>query len=73
LNRFEATSQTSIQINNASWTYFIWGFDWGASYRSHGLWAMVFFLGAMVAFLAGLYGIGIAGSYIFPDEFSDKS
>ncbi len=34
---------------------------------------MAFFLGAMVAFLAGLYGIGIVGSYIFPDEFSDIS
>ena len=56
-----------------SWAYFIWGFDWGTSYRSHGLWAVVFFLGAMVAFLAGLYGVGIVGSYIFPNGFSDKS
>ncbi len=34
------------------WCYFIWGFDWGTSYRGRALWVYALFLPALLGFFA---------------------
>jgi hypothetical protein len=51
-----------------AWGYFIWGLDWGTSFRARGLWWMVFGIGSVLAFLVGCFLVLILNMQLFPTE-----
>ena len=55
-----------------SWAYFIWGFDWGVSYRGRALWMWALFLPAMLGFLAAFFVVSIVSNIIWEAVFHEE-
>jgi hypothetical protein len=56
----------------SGWSYFIWSFDWGTSYRGRGLWMLLLYLPAALGFIAVFFGVSFVLSLVWEAIFREK-